>query len=429
MNALALLEQRGLLAQVSDDAALRTLFETPGQSIYVGFDPTADSLHVGHLLPIMALAHLQRAGHRPIALVGGATGMIGDPSGRSDERSLLTPEQVTRNSAGLRQQLRQFLNFDGERGALMVDNSDWIRPLSIIDWLRDVGKEFPIGYMMGKESVRRRLDDREQGLTYTEFSYMLLQAYDFLHLLDHEGCRVQGGGNDQWGNITAGIELVRRKRAETVFGMTFPLVSTASGEKFGKSAGNAVWLDPERTSPYQFYQFWMQTDDRDVGAYLRYFTFRSVPEIEGIERAHAEHPGRRHAQRLLAESVTAIVHGQEAVRRAQRASALLFGEPLEDLTDEDLDSIRQDVPSTARPRTELEHGLSLVSLLTDVDAAESAGAARRLIRGGGVYVNNKRVTDEEALLGKSDLASESMLLLRTGKKRYFLIQFNERGDS
>jgi tyrosyl-tRNA synthetase len=295
------LEQRGMLEQVTNRAALDELLAKPGQAIYVGFDPTADSLHVGHFLPVLMLARFQRAGHRPIVLVGGATGMIGDPSGRGSERQLLTPEDVAGNCAAIRTQLSRFVSFEGDNAAIMVDNADWTRPVSYLDWLRTVGKHFTINYMMAKESVRRRLEDREQGISYTEFSYMLLQANDFLHLFDHHNCTIQAGGSDQWGNITAGTELIRKTRASEAFGITFPLLETSSGEKFGKSAGNAVWLDSKRTSPYQFYQFWIRTDDRDVERLLRLFTFLDLLEIDVVIERHKEAPEQRTGQKRLAE--------------------------------------------------------------------------------------------------------------------------------
>lgn len=293
MSTLSELRARGLLEQVSNEEALERVLAAPPAAIYIGFDPTADSLHVGSLLPILLLGRLQRAGHRPIVLVGGATGMVGDPSGRSTERQLLTLETLAANVEAVRRQLSRFVSFEGPNAAIMANNAEWTQPVSYLEWLRDVGKHFTVNYMMAKESVRRRLEDREQGISYTEFSYMLLQANDFLQLFDKHGCTIQAGGSDQWGNITAGIDLVRKARRAEVHGFTHPLLSTPGGEKFGKSAGNAVWLDAKQTSPYQFYQFWVQTEDSDVERYLKLFTFESLATIADAAAAHAEHPERR----------------------------------------------------------------------------------------------------------------------------------------
>jgi tyrosyl-tRNA synthetase len=414
------LEQRGMIEQVTNRAALEELLAKPGQAIYVGFDPTADSLHVGHFLPVLMLARFQRAGHRPIVLVGGATGMIGDPSGRGTERQLLTAEDVAQNCAALRGQLSRFVSFEGENGALLVDNADWTRPVSYLDWLRTVGKHFTINYMMAKESVRRRLEDREQGISYTEFSYMLLQANDFLHLFDHHNCTIQAGGSDQWGNITAGTELIRKVRAREAFGITFPLLETSSGEKFGKSAGNAVWLDPKRTSPYQFYQFWIRTDDRDVERMLRLFTFLEMAEIDTIIEQHKTAPEQRAAQRKLAEEMTRIVHGDEQLKSAMNASEALFGGEVSGLSDSDLVDIFADVPSFIVPAASLDAGMKIADVLVAAGAAKSKGEAQRLVQGGGVYINNKRIEGASTVVERRDLASESMFVVRTGKKSYYL---------
>ena len=356
------LEQRGMIEQVTNRAALDELLAVPGQSIYVGFDPTADSLHVGHFLPVLMLARFQRAGHRPIVLVGGATGMIGDPSGRGTERQLLTVEDVARNAAAIRDQLSRFVSFEGEHAALMVDNGEWTQPVSYLDWLRTVGKHFTINYMMAKESVRRRLEDREHGISYTEFSYMLLQANDFLHLFEHHDCKIQAGGSDQWGNITAGTELIRKSIGKEAFGITFPLLATSSGEKFGKSAGNAVWLDTKRTSPYQFYQFWIRTDDRDVEKMLRLFTFLAMPEIDTLMAKHSTDPAQRAAQKKLAEEMTRLVHGEDSLKAALNASEALFGGELSGLSDADLVDIFTDVPSFTVTAESLAAGLKIVSV-------------------------------------------------------------------
>ncbi|MEZ0368899.1 MAG: tyrosine--tRNA ligase [Candidatus Sericytochromatia bacterium] len=422
MDLLTALQQRGMIEQISDEPAIRELLGKEQISIYVGFDPTARSLHIGSLLPMMVLAHLQRAGHRPIAVVGGATGMIGDPSGRSSERNLITTDEVEANLAGIRGQLESFLDFSGPNAALLVNNADWTTPISYLEWLRDVGKFFTINYMMAKESVRRRLEDRDQGISYTEFSYMLLQAYDFLHLFRAQGCLMQGGGNDQWGNITAGIDLIHKVEGKQAYGLTFPLITTASGEKFGKSAGNAVWLAPDMTSPYQFYQYWIQTDDRDVGKYLGLFTFLALEEIQAIVAEHAAAPEKRLGQRRLAAEVTRVVHGDAAVTKAEHASEILFGREIAGLSDAELSEIFADVPSTELARTLLGEA-KLLDLLRETGMVKSNGEARRLIQGGGVYLNNRPVQDPNLGIDAGALASETALVLRSGKKKYHLVRF------
>jgi tyrosyl-tRNA synthetase len=417
-STLSELRARGIIEE-----SLEALLNAGGAVIYVGFDPTADSLHVGHMLPILLLARLQRRGHTPIVLVGGATGMIGDPSGRSAERQLLTPEMIAANLAAIRPQLSRFVSFECPNAAIVVDNGDWTRPIGYLEWLRTVGKHFTVNYMAAKESVRRRLEDREQGISYTEFSYMLIQANDFLHLFDHYHCTIQAGGSDQWGNITAGIDLVRKARGAEVFAMTLPLLTTAGGEKFGKSAGNAIWLDPARTTPYQFYQFWMQTDDRDVERYLKIFTFENLETIAELMEFHAEHPERRTAQKLLAAHMTAMVHGQDALADAVRASVALFNkQELSGLSDDELASVFRDVPSITLDRSVLAAGPRLSQILVQSGACASRGEANRLIQGGGVYLNNTRM-DADRALSEADLASKSTLVLRTGKKSYYLVRF------
>lgn len=422
MDLLTALQRRGMIEQISDEAAIREMFAKERVSFYIGFDPTARSLHIGSLLPMMVMAYLQRAGHRPIAVVGGATGMIGDPSGRSSERNLITTDEVDQNLAGIRGQLEGFLSFEGENAAIVINNADWTTPISYLEWLRDVGKFFTINYMMGKESVRRRLEDREQGISYTEFSYMLLQAYDFLHLYRSEGCKLQGGGNDQWGNITAGIDLVHKVEGKQAYGLTFPLITTASGEKFGKSAGNAVWLDPEMSSPYQFYQYWIQTDDRDVRKYLGLFTFLELDEIDEIVSAHEAAPEKRSGQRRLAAEVTRIVHGEDALRKSEQATEILFGREIEGLSDKDLGDIFADVPSSQLDRSLLGE-LKLLDLLREAGVVKSNGEARRLLTGGGVYLNNRPCSDPNQEITTAELASESALVLRSGKKKYYLVRF------
>ncbi len=424
MHILDELDARGLVADSTDRAELRDFLAPPGVTFYCGFDPSGVSLHIGSLVPIMLMARLQRAGHKPIALVGGATGMIGDPSGRSDERSLLDSETLERNVAGIRAQLSRFLDFgDGPHGAIMANNADWTAPVSFLDFLRDIGKHMTINYMMAKESVRSRLEDREQGISYTEFSYMLLQAFDFVTLADRQGCRLQIGATDQWGNITAGIELGRKMGRPRLHGLVCPLLLDATGRKMGKTAaGTSVWLDPDRTSPYAMYQYLVNTEDADVGRLLRTFSWRSLEEIADIERRHAEAPQQRIGQRALAEDVTRFVHGDEALRRAARASQVMFGGSLDDLRDDDLRPLLADVPSSEMPRTQLEAGVPLIDLLIQTRLCDSKGAARRLLQGGGVYVNNQRVSDPALTVTARDLATETMMVLRAGKKSYHILR-------
>ena len=420
---IELLRRRGLLEQISDEAGLAALFAREQVSFYVGFDPTARSLHVGNFVPIMMMAHLQRAGHRPIAVVGGATGMIGDPSGRSSERNLLDDSAVLANLATIRTQLASFLRFEGSNAAKVVNNADWTGPISYLHWLRDVGKYFSVNAMIAKESVRRRLEERDQGISYTEFSYMLLQAYDFFVLNRDEGVQLQMGGNDQWGNITAGIELIHKKGGGQAYAITSPLLLTAAGEKFGKSAGNAVWLDSALTSPFAFYQYWVRTDDRDAGKFLRMFTFLDLEEIEAIEAAHASNLAGRGAQKRLAQEVTRIVHGEAALLRAELATEILFGREIQGLSDAELADIFGDVPSTQLERSRLEAGIDLISLLVEMGASASKGEARRALTAGSIYLNNVKVTDAALMVTAAQLASESTLVVRTGKKNYFLARF------
>lgn len=417
------LQARGLIQDVSHRDELAALLARETVSVYAGFDPTAKSLHVGNLLPTIMLARFQRAGHRPIALVGGATGMIGDPSGKSDERNLLDADTLAANVASIRKQLERFFDFGGgATGALMVDNAEWFREIGYIAFLRDVGKLLTVNYMIAKDSVRSRLEDRASGISYTEFSYMLLQAYDFVHLAEAYGCRLQIGGSDQWGNITAGIELQRKMGRPTLYGLTGPLLLDSSGEKMGKtSTGARVWLDPELTSPYAFYQYWLNTDDADVERLLKIFSWRSVEEIAEIAHEHRQAPENRLGQRTLAEDFTTWVHGGEATRGAIAASQVMFGGSLENLTDADLRPLLADVPSTPIARATLEGGMPLIDLLAQTSLAASRGAARRLVQGGGVYVNNVRVADPGKVLTLADLATETMMVLRAGKKNYHIV--------
>lgn len=412
------LEMRGLIAQ-STDPALGSMLARERFTLYVGFDPTASSLHLGNLVPIMALAHFQRAGHRVIALVGGATAMVGDPSGRSDERNLLTIDQVKQNALGVREQLSRFLDFDGPNAAFMVDNYDWTAPMSFIDWLRDVGKYFTVNYMVAKESVRSRMQ-AEAGISFTEFSYMTMQAYDFLHLHDHYGCRLQGGGSDQWGNITAGIDLIRRLRQQQAYGLTFPLITTASGAKFGKSAGNAMWLDRVRTSPWDFYQYLVRQDDRDVVRFLRIYTFLPDEEIAAIEQEIERSPEKREAQKRLAYSVTALVHGELTAREMQHAAEIVYDDKIQGISDATLRDVFASVPTVERSEGDLLGGIDILDLALSAGMVKSKGEGRRLLEAGGVYLNNERVSPG-TLVTRQHLASESLIVLRSGKKNYYLV--------
>ena len=402
---------------------LSDLFASERVTAYIGFDPTASSLHVGSLLPVMALARLQRFGHSPIAIVGGGTGMIGDPSGKSQERTLLTREQIAENLAGIRAQLARFLDFDrAPNAARVVDNADWLASFDLLGFLRDTGKYFTVNYMLQKESVSRRLES-EEGISFTEFSYLLLQARDFLELFDRFGCTLQMGGSDQWGNITAGAELIRKLRGKKAHGLVMPLVTTASGVKFGKTEAGTIWLDAARTSPFKFYQFWLNTDDRDVIAYLKFFTFLERDTIAALETRTAAAPDAREAQRLLAREVTAMVHGADQVARAERASAMLFGEDITALDLEDVLAVFEDVPSTELPADALAGaGIGVVDLVARVRLAASKSDARRLVQSGGVYVNNRRVSDPQLRLTRGEAIGGKLFVLRKGQKQNHLVR-------
>ena len=416
---------RGLIHQVTDDQKLPGWLQAASRTVYVGFDPTADSLHVGSLLPLLTLRRFQRAGHRPIALVGGATGMIGDPSGKSEERNLLSVETLRANVAGLERQMRKLLDFDcGDTSALLVNNYDWMQSFSFLDFLRDIGKNFPVNVMMAKDSVKGRLERTDSGLSFTEFSYMLLQAYDFVYLNEHYGCDLQAGGSDQWGNITAGIDLGRRMRSVQLYGLTCPLLTTSDGTKMGKTEQGAVWLSADRTSPYAFYQYWINVADSDAGMCLRFLTELDREEIEALDSSREQEPHLRQSQKRLAEELTRLLHGEEGLATAERATNIFFGAEIGDLNDAQLVEIFADVPSKQLPKDRLaDDGLPLVDALVLAGLAKSKSEARRTIKQGGAYVNNRRVTDLEARLTASDLASESVIVLRAGKKRYALLRF------
>ena len=418
MSLFADLTARGLIEQCSDPDLAANL-DGGGLSAYAGFDPTAPSLHLGSLMPILGLMRLQRAGHRPIALVGGATGMIGDPSGKSEERRLLSAEDIAENCAGIRSQLERFLDFGGPKGAKLVNNADWFAGVSFREFLRDTGKHITVNMMFAKESVRARLEDRAHGISYTEFSYMLVQAYDFLWLHQHEACVLQIGGSDQWGNITAGIELIRRKRAQAAYGLTLPLITTADGKKFGKTEAGNIWLDGGKSSPYQMFQFFLNTDDRDVVRLINYFTFLPRSAIEELAHQVATAPELREAQRVLAREVTRLVHGAEEAARAEQGAGALFGGGLEAIL------AAPTIPASNWRLAELEGGLPLGRVLShpEVKLAASGSAARRDIEGGGVYVNEQRVADPGAVLSPTDLQRGQVVLLRKGKKSYHLLRF------
>jgi tyrosyl-tRNA synthetase len=414
------LRWRGFLEAVTSDDLDDYLAE-PRRTIYVGFDPTADSLHLGNLVPVMVLAHAQRHGHRPLVLVGGGTGLIGDPSGKASERALLTTEKTEENATAIHAQLSRFFDLSSDDKALMLNNAEWLVPLNLIEFLRDIGKHFSVNEMIKRDSVRIRLEERDQGISYTEFSYMLLQAYDFFHLFQHYGCSIQMGGSDQWGNILSGRELIRRVLGQRSEGITFPLLTTAGGKKFGKTEGGAVWLDAKRTSPYQMYQYWLQTGDADAVRYLRMFTFLDRERIQELKREVETRPEKREAQRVLATECTAIVCGEATVRAVEAVSRILFSASNEIPAAEAVALLAREVPVAEMTRRELDSGVGLVDLLVRAQLGESKGAARKLIEGGGVYVNNHRQNDARAVISAKDLAWPDALLLRAGKKNYHLV--------
>jgi tyrosyl-tRNA synthetase len=412
------LSWRGMLSEHTE--GLRDALAAGPITAYIGFDPTADSLHVGSLQTVMGLARLQRFGHSPIAIVGGGTGMIGDPSGKSQERTLLSVEQIEANVAGIRRQLERFLDFDRPTNpARIVNNAEWLAAFDLLGFLRDTGKYFTVNYMLQKESVNRRLES-EEGISYTEFSYLLLQARDFLELFDRYGCILQMGGSDQWGNITAGIDLVRKLRSRRVHGLVWPLMTTSTGAKFGKTEAGTVWLDAARTSPFRFYQFWLNTDDRDVVRHLKLFTFMGAEEIAGYETATAAHPEKREAQRALARAVTTLVHGDEQVQRAERAAQVLFGEDIRGAAIEDVLMVFEDAPSSELSLP--ADGMPLAEMLATVKLVPSKSEAVRLLKSGGVYVNNVRVSDERARLTPGDAIAGRLFVLRKGRKDHHLVK-------
>lgn len=433
MNIYDELHWRGLIADCTDPAiktgggvAARDpsgLYHQEPITLYCGFDPTSDSLHVGNLVPLLALRRFQKRGHCPILVAGGATGSIGDPSGRTDERQLLNRDGLRHNISRVKEQLRRWLDFDSRTNpARLLDNADWTSGVSYLDFLRDIGKHFSVNMMVAKESVRARMEDREAGISYTEFSYMLLQAFDFHHLCKEHDCTLQIGGSDQWGNITAGIDLCRKKLGRQVHGLTLPLITNADGTKFGKSVAGAVWLDPARTTPYRFYQFWVRADDRDVIRFLKYFTFLDPDEIAALEHQHAAKPETRTAQKALAEAMTSLIHGPSAAREAIRASEILFGGSLEGIDERTFQDLAEEIPTCEVDRSRFENaGIPLVELLVDAGLSSSKGQARKDIEGGGVYLNNARANSAQRSVGPSDFLIGGRLLLRKGKKSYVLI--------
>jgi tyrosyl-tRNA synthetase len=413
------LSWRGLVYDATEGVS--DLLGSASVTVYIGFDPTASSLHVGSLLPVLALARLQQFGHTPIAIVGGGTGMVGDPSGKTQERQLLSPDIIERNVAGIRSQLERFLSFEGPRAARIVNNAEWLAAIDLMTFLRDIGKHFTVNYMLQKESVSRRLEN-EDGISFTEFSYLLLQSYDFLQMFDRYGCGMQMGGSDQWGNITAGVELIRKLRGKKTHGLVMPLVTSASGTKFGKTEAGAIWLDPVRTSPFRFYQFWLNTDDRDVDRYLKFFTFLAKDEIDALGAATATHPEQREGQQALAREITRMVHGDEQMRRAEHASSLLFGEDITTLSVDDVLAVFEDVPSTDVSEGDLTRGLTLVDLVAQIKLAPSKSEARRLVQSGGVYVNNRRVSDPQVRLEREHAIGGRLFVVRKGQKQNHLVR-------
>lgn len=392
---------------------------------YIGFDPTATSLHIGSLVPILLLVHLQKAGHKPLALVGGATGMIGDPSGKSEERNLLTEAQLAENVAGIQKQLQKFLDFDPARSnaAEIVNNYDWFKDISFIEFLRDAGKHITVNYMMAKDSVKKRLEG-DAGISYTEFAYQLMQGYDFYYLFTQKNCRLQMGGSDQWGNITTGTEFIRRKANGEAFACTCPLIKKADGTKFGKTEQGNVWLDPEKTTPYQFYQFWLNASDADAENWIKIFTFLDEPTVKGLIEANRADPGKRELQKTLAKEVTIFVHGEEEYQKAVETTQKLFSnqsKPAEEMTIDDLEGLEGVIKSTVE-NARLNGGIDIVSLLAETRIAASKGEARKLIQGGGISLNRKKVEDAALSVTTSNLLHQKYLLLQKGRKNYFLVE-------
>jgi tyrosyl-tRNA synthetase len=418
MDLLPDLAWRGIIYQQTDEEGLKALLNKESISLYCGADPTADSLHIGHLVPFLTLRRFQQHGHRPIVLVGGATGLIGDPSGKSEERKLLTLETVQENVAGIQKQLAAIFEFEGENGAVMVNNYDWAGSMDIVTFLRDIGKHIGVNYMLAKDTIASRL---ETGISFTEFTYTILQAMDFNHLYDHHNCKLQIGGSDQWGNITSGLELIRKMHTEDskAFGLTIPLVTKADGTKFGKTEGGSIWLDPEKTTPYEFYQFWINTADADVVKYLKYFTFLSHEEIEQLEQSVQEEPHLRKAQKALAEEMTRLVHGEESLQQAIKISQALFSGDVKNLSAAEIKQGFKDVPSFDASKSDG----NLVELLVAAKISPSKRQAREDITNGAVTVNGEKVTDTAYVLQETDRIEGQFTIIRRGKKKYTLIKY------
>ncbi|AYV67496.1 tyrosine--tRNA ligase [Niallia circulans] len=418
MNLLEDLQWRGIIYQQTDEAGLKEQLEKGMTSLYCGVDPTADSMHIGHLLPFLTLRRFQNAGHRPIVLVGGATGLIGDPSGKSEERKLQTLDVIGYNVKCLQGQLERIFDFDGTKGAIMVNNYDWAGKMDIVTFLRDYGKHIGINYMLAKDTIANRL---ETGISFTEFTYTILQALDFLHLYEHHDCKLQIGGSDQWGNITTGLELIRKNMPEgaKAYGLTIPLVTKADGTKFGKTESGAVWLDPEKTTPYEFYQFWINTADADVIKYLKFFTFLSKEEIEELEKSVQEEAHLRKAQKTLAEEMTKLIHGESALEQAQKITAALFSGDIKNLTAEEIKQGFKDVPTYEHTEGEA----LLVDLLVAAGIVSSKRQAREDITNGAVYINGERKQELDYALTEEDRIEGQFTVIRRGKKKYYLIKF------
>jgi tyrosyl-tRNA synthetase len=416
-------EWRGQVANATE--GVRELLAREKVNGYIGFDPSASSLHVGTLVPIVALKRMQRFGHSPIALLGGGTGLIGDPSGKTAERMLLSADEVRANVQGVRAQLSKLLERNSEGPAVrFVDNADWLTKMSAMEFLRDVGKYFTVNYLLAKDSVNRRLES-EEGISFTEFSYSLLQAYDFLVLHDRFKCTLQLGGSDQWGNIVAGCDLIRKLRGKQAHGVVMPLLTTSTGAKFGKTEAGTIWLDAGKTSPFDFYQFWLNVDDRDVVSYLKYFTFRAQPEIGELEQVLETRPEQREAQRALARDVTELVHGTDHAARAERAAAVLFGGPLAQASVDDILMVFDDAPSITMTAAALDAGVSAAEVAVKTGLAASKAEAGRLIKQGGLYVNDRRFTDERGTITMADAISRSVIVLRKGQRERRIVKIQE----
>ena len=422
MNVFDEFQWRGLVYDSTD--GIRDAFENEKITAYIGFDPTASSLHVGSLMTIMGLVRLQQFGHTPIAVAGGGTGLIGDPSFKVTERKLLSKEEVQANVVGIKEQLSHFLDFNNKTNpAILVNNADWLTRISLTDFLRDIGKHFSVNMMIAKESIKRRME--QEGISFTEFAYVLMQAYDYLMLYENHHCTLQMGGSDQWGNITAGVDLIRKIHGAKAHALVWPLLMTSSGTKFGKTEMGTVWLDSRRTSPYRFYQFWLNTEDKDAVNYLKYFTLLTQSEIEGLAASLTASPEKREAQRKLAQEVTRLVHGDEALKKAEQASRILFGEAITNLSLQDVLDVFADVPSVSLSKSQLEGaGLSVGDVVASAGLAQSKGEAKRLIQGGGVYLNNIRISDIKNNVTLNETVEGQALILRKGQKEYRLVRLS-----